>query len=66
MEAVQCTIDEAHETILLKKKEAQSNVERHAKAKSAIDFCNAKVFFQARLILSHKCVFGALNLFIFF
>ncbi|MBA0608424.1 hypothetical protein Godav_020651 [Gossypium davidsonii] len=42
MEAVQCKIDEAHEAILLKKKEAKADVERHAKAKSAIDLCNAK------------------------
>ncbi|KAK5843463.1 putative U-box domain-containing protein 50 [Gossypium arboreum] len=42
MEAVQCKIDEAHEAIILKKKETKADVERHAKAKSAIDLCNAK------------------------
>lgn len=56
MEAVQCKIDEAHEAILLKKKEAKADVGRHAKAKSAIDLCNAKVFFQALLILFRVCL----------
>ncbi|KAE8715774.1 AP2-like ethylene-responsive transcription factor AIL6-like isoform X1 [Hibiscus syriacus] len=40
MEAVQCKIDEAHEIVHLKKKEAKADVERKAKAKWATILCN--------------------------
>ncbi|XVF15302.1 hypothetical protein REPUB_Repub09cG0139400 [Reevesia pubescens] len=42
MEALQSKIDEAHETIQLKRKEAKANAERHAKAEWAIILCNTK------------------------
>ena len=44
MEALQNKIDEAHETIQLKRKEAKANAERHAKAEWAIILCNTRVF----------------------
>ncbi|KAK8485708.1 hypothetical protein V6N13_089144 [Hibiscus sabdariffa] len=42
MEAVQCKIDEAHETIHLKRKEAIVDAERQAKAEWAIILCNTR------------------------
>ncbi|KAK8673004.1 hypothetical protein V6N13_111360 [Hibiscus sabdariffa] len=42
MEAVECKIDEARESIHLKKKEAKADAERRAKAKWAIILCNTR------------------------
>ncbi|EOX91927.1 U-box domain-containing protein kinase family protein, putative [Theobroma cacao] len=42
METLQSKIDEAHETIQLKRKEAKANAERHAKAEWAIILCNTR------------------------
>ncbi|GMI67967.1 hypothetical protein like AT5G65500 [Hibiscus trionum] len=42
MEAVQCKIDEAHESIDLKKKDAKADAERQDKAKWAIILCNTR------------------------
>ncbi|XVE86871.1 hypothetical protein DITRI_Ditri18aG0070100 [Diplodiscus trichospermus] len=41
-EALQSKMDEAHETIQMKKKEVKANVERQAKAKWAITLCNTR------------------------
>ncbi|XWS41659.1 hypothetical protein CRYUN_Cryun17cG0101300 [Craigia yunnanensis] len=42
MEALHSKIDEAHETIQLKRKEAKANADRHAKAEWAIILCNTR------------------------
>lgn len=43
MEALHSKIDEAYETIQLKKKEAKANAERQAKAEWAIILSNTRV-----------------------
>ncbi|XP_030455872.1 putative U-box domain-containing protein 50 isoform X1 [Syzygium oleosum] len=43
VEALKRKIEEAHQTIQLKRKESQENIERHSKAEWAISLCNERI-----------------------
>lgn len=51
IEALKRKIEEAHQTIQLKRKESKENIERHSKAEWAISLCNKRVRLRRFIVL---------------